>query len=148
MIQVVNHKEHWMSRGQQPGTLPSRGGKWARGQQGKDIRAELCCPALKIQTGTPSSFLQVMQTYDPCMPLGVLDCFCKEEMSSTPLSKPDVFRYVGFTLCIQARKIVLYYLHVEAGRGHLKSGDNKLHAMEVSERFPWEQQKHSEVYFY
>lgn len=37
--------------------------------------------------------------------------------------------------------------HMESGRGHLKSGDKKFHAMEVSERFPWEQQKHGKVYF-
>lgn len=58
--------------------------------------------------GTPSSFPWVMQIYDLCMPLGVLDRFCKEETSSTPLSKPDVFRYGGFTLCIQMLKMVLY----------------------------------------
>lgn len=38
--------------------------------------------------------------------------------------------------------------HIEAGRCHLTSGDKKKnHAMEVSERFPWEHQKHDKVYF-
>ena len=79
------------------------------GTAGEVIKAELCCPVLRIQTGAHCSFQLVVRICDPWMLLDELDSFYKEETSSSTPSKPDVLRHVSFTLCIQTLMTVLSY---------------------------------------
>lgn len=77
------------------------------GAGGKVVTAQLCCPVLRIQTGAPCSFQLVMHIYDPYTSLGELDCFYKEETSSSTASKADVLGRVSSMLCIEMLMTVL-----------------------------------------